>query len=188
MDDFAEFFAATRDGAYRAVFAATGTRTGAEDAVAEAYARGYANWAVLSEHPEPVAWILRTALNTHRSLWRRLRREVLGEAPPDRAGLSAEPSSLDGSVRAAVAALPRRQREVLALRVLADLSAEQTGGILGLAPSTVHVHLHRALAALRKRLTDDGRGVDGRAAVPAEQSGGVDMIEFTMGRVVRLAY
>jgi len=188
MDDFAEFFAATRHGAFRAVYAATGSRAGAEDAVAEAYARGYADWPRLREHPEPVAWILRTALNAHRSVWRRLRREVLGQAPPDRASPPTEASGLDGPVRAAVAALPRRQREVLALRLLADLSAEQTGEILGLASATVHVHLHRALAALRERLTDGGPGSGAPAARPPDGPEARDVIEFTMGRVVRHAY
>lgn len=45
--------------------------------------------------------------------------------------------------------LPRRQRQVIALRVIADLSEDETGRILGISSKTVSVHLHRGLATLR---------------------------------------
>jgi RNA polymerase sigma factor (sigma-70 family) len=183
VEEFAEFFAATRDTAFRAVLAATGSRAAAEDALAEAYARGYANWSTLREHPRPTAWILRTALNAHRSVWRRLRREVLVAQPPA-VTVEARPGGLDTEMRSAIAALPRRQREVVALRLLADLSAGETAVVLGLATSTVHVHLHRALAALRDRLAsthdDPGPG-------PAHRgSADPDVLEFM--RMVRHAH
>ena len=186
MDDFAEFFAATRHIAFRAVLAATGSRAAAEDALAEAYARGYANWSTLREHPQPTAWILRTALNAHRSVWRRLRREVLMSAVPDGPASPDGTGGLDARVRGAVAALPRRQRETVALRLLADLSAEETAAVLGLATSTVHVHLHRALVALRARLatSEGGHGPSDRAGPrgPADP----DVLEFM--RMVRHAF
>jgi RNA polymerase sigma-70 factor (ECF subfamily) len=185
VDDFAEFFAATRNTALRTVLAATGSRAAAEDALAEAYARAYLRWAKLREHPQPTAWILRTALNVHRSVWRRLRRETLVAAPPERAaseGTGAPSGGLDARVRHAVAALPRRQREVVALRLLADLSAEETAGVLGLATSNVHVHLHRALATLRDWLGSTGDGPGSAARRPADP----DLVEFM--RMVRLAY
>src|SRR5687768_16224863 len=90
MGTFADFFATTRHGVFRAVFAATGSYASAEDAVSEAYARRYASWTSLSEHPNPTAWIVRTALNAHRSTWRRLRRELLGLVGPDRSWVPAE--------------------------------------------------------------------------------------------------
>jgi DNA-directed RNA polymerase specialized sigma24 family protein len=149
--DFIEFFATSRHGVFRAVFAATGTYAGAEDAVAEAYARGYASWARLRDHPNPTAWLVRTALNVHRSTWRRLRRELLGLVGPDRSWVPAE-VGVDPSVAAAVRALPQRQREVVALRLLADLDAKATGEVLGISAATVDVHLHRALTRLRREL------------------------------------
>jgi RNA polymerase sigma-70 factor (ECF subfamily) len=75
--------------------------------------------------------------------------------PPDRVAGTEEPSRLPGELKVLIARLPRRQREVVALRVLADLSAEETGALLGIAPATVHVHLHRALAALRLWLSGE---------------------------------
>jgi RNA polymerase sigma-70 factor, ECF subfamily len=51
--------------------------------------------------------------------------------------------------RALLARLPQRQRELLVLRVLTGLSAEETGGALGMSPGAVRVAQHRALARLR---------------------------------------
>ena len=54
-------------------------------------------------------------------------------------------------------------RRVVALRVLLDLSAQQTADELGIDAGTVGTHLHRALATLRARMGD--RQVDDRPAV-----------------------
>jgi RNA polymerase sigma-70 factor, ECF subfamily len=51
--------------------------------------------------------------------------------------------------RALLARLPARQRELLALRVLAGLSAAETGQTLGMSSGAVRVAQHRALARLR---------------------------------------
>jgi len=93
----------------------------------------------------------RSCANTHRSTWRRLRRELLGLVGPDR-GWSPAEVGVDPHIAAAVRVLPRRQREVVALRLLADLDAKATGEVLGISAATVDVHLHRALARLRREL------------------------------------
>lgn len=152
VDDFADFFRARRDVAYRTVFVAVGDRAGAEDAVAEAFARAYQHWASVRVHPHPTAWVIRTALNVSRSWWRRRRREFLTAEGPEPGARPMPEHVLDDALTAAVLTLSRRQREVVALRILADLDAEQTGRLLGITPATVHVHLHRALAALRGAL------------------------------------
>src|SRR5688572_13641901 len=120
MEDFREFYAARKDPILRAVLVSTGDRMGAEDAVAEAFTRALARWAQVREHPSPAAWVTRTALNTYRSWWRRLRRELLGGVPdgPGRWGLQhAEPEGLDGELRRLIGALPTRQRQAIALRI-----------------------------------------------------------------------
>jgi len=155
MGDFAEFYAARKDAVLRAVIAATGDSSGAEDAVAEAFTRAYARWDRVSEHPSPTAWVIRTALNAYRSWWRRLRRERPSDelaAEPAGHGADGHGNSSDAAldIRRLVANLPTRQREVVALRVLADLPAHEVAAVLGIGPATVHVHLHRALEALRQ--------------------------------------
>jgi len=51
--------------------------------------------------------------------------------------------------RALLARLPGNQRELLVLRVLTGLSAEETGAALGMSAGAVRVAQHRALARLR---------------------------------------
>lgn len=151
MDDFGEFYAARKDAVLRAVTVASGQAGGAEDAAAEAFTRAYGRWGQLHNHPNPTAWVIRTALNAQRSWWRRLIREVPGRVP-ERAAAEPADGALPAYLRALVAGLPVRQREVVALRVLADLTAEETAAVLGIAPATVHVHLHRAMSTLRAQL------------------------------------
>lgn len=51
--------------------------------------------------------------------------------------------------RALLARLPANQRELLVLRVVTGMSAEETGHALGMSPGAVRVAQHRALARLR---------------------------------------
>ena len=149
--EFAGFFEASWDPCLRAVAAVVGSPQLAEDQVAEAFARAFASWRKVSCHPAPRAWVVRTALNTGASWWRRRSRELplAGHdvtVPGDRGdGVSA-------AMLAALQRLPARQREVIALRVVLDLDIETIAKQLGIAPATVRVHLARAVTALRRHL------------------------------------
>jgi RNA polymerase sigma-70 factor (ECF subfamily) len=55
-------------------------------------------------------------------------------------------------VEDAVRQLPRRQREVITLFYLADLSVEEVAGVLGITPGSVKSHLFDARSALRSAL------------------------------------
>ena len=61
------------------------------------------------------------------------------------------------TVRAAVARLPERDRELVALRYGADLTARQIAEELGLQTNAVEVALHRLHAKLRAELAPDFR-------------------------------
>src|SRR5215469_14677683 len=74
--DFAEFYRRSKDECLFTVLLSVGDKDTAQDLVAEAFARAWASWRTVSRHPAPAAWVVRTALNTNISLWRRLRREV----------------------------------------------------------------------------------------------------------------
>lgn len=52
-------------------------------------------------------------------------------------------------------ALPPAQAEVIALRVIVGMSAEEVGELTGQSAGAVRVMAHRGLAALRKRLTEE---------------------------------
>jgi RNA polymerase sigma-70 factor (sigma-E family) len=154
-EEFAEFYQQSRDGCLRAVYASVGDLSLAEDLVAEAFSRAWASWRKVSRHPAPRAWVVRTALNTHVSWWRRRRREVAWDGHShgyDALGADHAAMRPDERIAAAVRRLPARQREVITLRVFLDLDTETTARALGIAPGTVTAHLSRATAALRGQL------------------------------------
>jgi RNA polymerase sigma-70 factor (ECF subfamily) len=68
------------------------------------------------------------------------------------AGDLAEDATRRLTVAAAVASLDARDRELVALRYGADLTARQIGELLGMQTNAVEVALHRALARLRAEL------------------------------------
>lgn len=61
-----------------------------------------------------------------------------------------------GIARALLDRLPPAQRELLLLRVVSGLSAEQTGLVLDMSPGAVRVAQHRALARLRTLAEEAG--------------------------------
>lgn len=62
-----------------------------------------------------------------------------------------------GQLQATLARLPADQREVLTLRVVADLSIEQVAGIIGRSPGAVKQLQRRAVLSLRQLLGDPQR-------------------------------
>jgi len=147
--DFADFYATNRDTVYRAVLVSTRHPQRAEDAVQEAFTRAYDRWDQVAALDRPRAWVTRVALNVSTSWWRRLRRERAD--PPDRPGAPDE-RPMDRELIRLVWELPLRQRQVVALRILADLSTADTAQALGIAEGTVKAMLHRALRRLRATL------------------------------------
>jgi RNA polymerase sigma factor (sigma-70 family) len=154
--DFAEFYRSSRDECLRAVLVVVGDQDCAQEVVAEAFARACASWRAVSGHPAPAAWVVRTALNVNVSRWRRRRREVLLPDPGALEGRAASESGVqdpvDPRIMAALARLPARQRQVIALRLILDLDTSCTARALGIRPNTVMAHMARALAALRSDL------------------------------------
>ena len=148
--DFADFYRDAKDDCLRTVVISTGDRELAQDLVAEAFARACASWRKVARHPNPRAWVVRTALNVHTDRWRSRRRETLLDQPADAATRDADPA--DPAIIAAVRRLPERQRQVVALRLFLDLDTETTSKVIGVAPGTVTAHLSRAVAALRRDL------------------------------------
>lgn len=150
--EFTDFYTANRDNCLRIVLLSVGDRQLAEDVVAEAFARAWASWRKVRVHPAPVAWVVRTALNTNVSWWRRRRREVTLSSDADWAAPQPADTGLDNALVTAVMALPARQREVITLRVFFDLDMATTAALLGISPGTVGAHMHKALAALRAKI------------------------------------
>jgi RNA polymerase sigma-70 factor (ECF subfamily) len=83
---------------------------------------------------------------------------------PERASWAAGPEqmALDAEAAARMNALlqvlPAKQREILVLRVVVGLSAEETAEAVGSSPGAVRVAQHRALARLREEMIGAGYG------------------------------
>nr|WP_233159226.1 RNA polymerase sigma factor ShbA [Actinophytocola xanthii] len=77
---------------------------------------------------------------------------------PDGVDISASPeqqimaSDLRERLANLLETLPPRQREILRLRLIVGLSAQETAAAVGLTPTAVRVTQHRALAKLRAAL------------------------------------
>jgi RNA polymerase sigma-70 factor (sigma-E family) len=149
--EFADFFRASWEPCLRAVLAVAGSPQLAEDQVAEAFAKAWASWRKVRRHPAPRAWVVRTALNTGASWWRRRSRELpLADHDLTTAGDLGD--GLDALLLTALRRLPPRQREVIALRIFLDLDNDTIARQLGIEAGTVRMHLSRGVMALRREL------------------------------------
>ncbi|BCY10114.1 SigE family RNA polymerase sigma factor [Actinoplanes sp. L3-i22] len=130
----------------------------AEDITQNVLVRAQARWARISRMDAPELYLKRMVVNEFLS-WRRRRSAqsipVTAEtldgflpAAPDR---NAEHDDRDAMLRL-IAALPPRQRAVIALRFYEDLGVEQIAEMLGCRAVTVRTHLMRALANLQSAL------------------------------------
>jgi RNA polymerase sigma-70 factor (ECF subfamily) len=147
---FAAFYESERHRVFRAVLMATRQPERSEDAVSQAFTAAFERWDRVGTHPNPTAWVIRSALNAFRSGWRIWRREFpeLGDV----IAIAPEPAGIESDLLSLLWRLPARQRQVVALRIVADLDTKQTAAILGIAPGTVTAHLHRALHSLRQAM------------------------------------
>ncbi|GAA0910543.1 sigma-70 family RNA polymerase sigma factor [Pseudonocardia zijingensis] len=98
-------------------------------------------------------------IDAHRAATRN-RSEPVAELPdavessdgPEQRALRIELSSEMGKL---LDTLPEKQREILVLRVVVGLSAEETAEAVGSTPGAVRVAQHRALARLRKSMPEE---------------------------------
>lgn len=121
-----------------------------DDLVAEAFARAFARWGHVVSLPYRDAWLLRVLTNLG---FDRARRAARVRPPMLRESMDEDIASRL-VVRQAVGALPRRQREAIALRYLSDMPELEVSRVLGVSANTLKRHLARARATLRVRLAD----------------------------------
>jgi RNA polymerase sigma-70 factor (sigma-E family) len=132
----------------------------AEEIVQDSFIAVHGRWGRLRDPDKALAYLRQSVVNRSRSHLRHLtvvRRhaEREGAAPP---AADADHTSYDGGRRAvvldALRHLPRRQREVLALRYYLDLSEAEIADLLGISRGAVKSHASRGAAALRSTLAD----------------------------------
>jgi RNA polymerase sigma factor (sigma-70 family) len=138
-----------------AVALVCGSRPAAEDAVQEALLRAWERSEKGEEIQSLEGWVTTVALNLTRSGLRRIRSERRARARLGTSGVG-EPLTADRiDVDRALAALPRRQREVAVLRYYLQLDTREVASALELNEGTVKSTLSRARAALAQTLVID---------------------------------
>lgn len=153
-DRFGDAFEDLAEVAHRVAFRLLGDRSEAEEVAQEALVRAYLRWRRVAPYAE--AWVARVATNLALDQHRRRARQrrPATHRPPSADGADPSGGLVDRlDLVAGLRRLPRRQREVVALRYLADVSEAETARLLGCTTGTVKTHAHRGLAALRLGLT-----------------------------------
>jgi RNA polymerase sigma-70 factor (ECF subfamily) len=127
----------------------------AEDAVQDSFMAAWRKWDSVRDEERRGAWLtticVRHCVRRRVGLMRRAVRE------PDVSAAGAEDVRFQGrllDLDRAQAHLSRQQRAALVLTYHHGYSADQCAELMGLAPGTVRSHLARALATLRKEMTD----------------------------------
>lgn len=129
--------------------AVSGSRHEAEDLVQSALTNAFPRWGALRSE-DALAYVRRSIVNGNVSRWRRTRHLVSVPDVPERAagdGLATSDAHL--TLLPLVRDLPPRQRAVVVLRYLCDLSDADIAETLAISPTTVRSQALRALAALR---------------------------------------
>jgi RNA polymerase sigma-70 factor (sigma-E family) len=149
-DDFEAAFDALFAAARRIAVRLVGDGGDADDVAAEALARAYARWPKVRELDYRDAWVMRVAANVALDVLRRAKRPLPVATVADVDPAEAAVTRL--ALAQALRRLPRRQRDVVVLRYLADLSEADVAESLGVSAGTVKQHAHRAVDALRRAL------------------------------------
>jgi RNA polymerase sigma-70 factor (ECF subfamily) len=152
--DFDDFYASEYGRIVALAYALTGDRGAAEDAAQDAFLAAHRDWDRVGRYDAPGAWVRRAVVNRSRSRFRRRGRESSALARVAASELASTEPSYDESEDfwRAVRALPPKLARCVVLHYVDDLDAAAIADVLGIAPSTVRVHLHRARLALAQSL------------------------------------
>jgi len=143
--DYERLFQESAPALWRALYGfAGGRRQVAEDALAEAFARAMERGSTVRD---PLPYIYRTAFRLASAELRLDRRR--GALRTERVAIEA-PDLVD--LIRALDALPAKQRAVVILHDEEGYSAVEVARLIGIAPATVRVHLHRGRKRLRALL------------------------------------
>jgi RNA polymerase sigma-70 factor (sigma-E family) len=141
-------------GAVRVASLITGDADLAQDIAHDAFLRSVGRFRHLRQPEAFDAYLRRAVVNACTSHFRRrkvetayLRGQARGTAPAD------DPDhGRRDELRAALSALPARQRAAVVLRYYADLSEQQAGEALGCSAAAVRSMVARAMETLRERI------------------------------------
>ncbi|HPH69798.1 MAG TPA: sigma-70 family RNA polymerase sigma factor [Kofleriaceae bacterium] len=167
---FRELVEAHRDRVFNITYRMLGNRAEAEDVAQEVFIAVFKTIDSFREESKFSTWLYRVAVNHCKNRIKYLARrherdrDELDEASPSANNASLGPTkgarpdrALEGAqmevlLQEAIASLDEEHRAVVILRDVEELSIEEICEITGLPDGTVKSRLHRARAALRKKL------------------------------------
>jgi RNA polymerase sigma-70 factor (sigma-E family) len=148
--DFDSFVAARSASLFGTAVLLTGDRYLAEDLLQTSLTKAWLAWSRITGDPE--AFVRRVMVNSYISMWRRRwNREAPTEPLPEPlpgTGTADTGAELRHDLRAAVRRLPKRQRAVVVLRFVEDLSEREVADLLECSVGTVKSQASRALTKL----------------------------------------
>ena len=148
---FADLYRATVADVYAYVATILGDRSAAEDVVAQAYERAFRKRRTFDAgRGSERAWLFGIARNAALDELRRRRRTVALVAEPAEVAAPDDPdgAARRATVRAALARLEPRDRELIALKYHGGLANAEVANLLGTSESNVGTRLHRAMTKL----------------------------------------
>lgn len=149
-----------QDRIYRLACARLYTSDHAADVAQEVFLRAYKGFGRFRFQAEPFTWLYRTLENVCKEYNRRTERDKklnqrLDDTQP------AQSYQQDGSaqihmrqIRQMVQVLPKRQQDVVLLRIFEGMSVEETAATLKCRQGTVKANLHKAINNLRNYLNN----------------------------------
>ena len=120
----------------------------AEDVTQEVFLRAFRGLPRFRFRAQPFTWLYRTTRLVCHEMNRQRRFEPLPDNEPVAHGNPADAEIALAEVRALVAELPRRQCEVVMLRIFEDLSVRETAALMGCREGTVKALLNKARTQL----------------------------------------
>ena len=156
---FEEFYRREYRPLLRLAWSLTGRRDVGEELVQDVMVTVHERWGTVRAYQSPGGFARRVLLNDATSHARRrgAERRALDRVPPTAPAPPPEPPPGD-DFWSALRSLPERQAQAVALHYLEDRSVADIAEVLGVAASTVKVHLHRGRLALAQTLTDPEEG------------------------------
>ena len=159
---FEQFFHAHEATILGYLWRITGDEQASHDIAQETFLRAWQRFEQVSQYEQPRAWLFRVATNLasnhrrHRSIHDATLDRISRITPPQTSALDpAAGVAESAAVRAALLAMPIRQRSALVLRVVYGLSIPEIAGALGGSKAAAAMTLSRARDGFRARYAQE---------------------------------
>lgn len=149
-DDFESWVAVRGQALVRYAYLVCGDESESQDLVQSVLEKAWPRWRSITSEGDPEAYLRRAITNGAISRWRRLRRLRLVANPPVEGIHEAPDTDIAWQL---CSELPAGQRAAVVLRFYEDLTYAEIGRVLECPEATARSHVHRALVALRGRLS-----------------------------------